>query len=244
MYVMARTDYSSLLGSLFSSSSSSSSNSYVSSISSLISDYNSIKNGSYGKVVSAYYAKYGNSASTNSTSTTSSSSTSTTTSAALKSLSTISTDAQALQTSATDLTASSLYDKKNVTTTDSDGNSSTSYDYDYATLYSDVSKFVDNYNSLLSESSSSSTSTIATRSSFLKTVTNLNKDALSAVGISVDSDTNKLSIDKNTFKSADISDIKSLFGNSSGYGSKVSSAASLIESAADVATSALGSTSY
>ena len=241
MSINLNVDYSTLFGSL--SSGSTSSSDYVSSLSSLVSDYNSIKNGSYGKVVSAYYAKAaGKTSSTSTASSTASSSTSRTTSAT--EYASVAKNAQSLETSVEALSSKSLYNKKNITTTASDGTKTTSYGYDTDSLYKAASDFVDKYNSLLSSGSSSTGTNIASRTAYMKTTTNQYANALSDIGITKDDTTGKLSIDETAFKKADVSKIQSLFSTDSGYGYQVSTAASLVESAATSAVSSSSGSTY
>ena len=55
-----------------------------------------------------------------------------------------------------------------------------------------------------------------------------NESLLNSVGISIDSKTNKLSIDETAFKKADMSVAKSLFNGAGSYGYQVSAKASMI----------------
>ena len=231
-------DYTTLFSSL---SSGSSSKDYVSSLSNMVSDYNSIKNGSYGKVVSAYYAKVAGAKSSASSSSAASTSTST---AAAKAYASVAKDAQNLQSSVETLSSDSLYKKKNLTTTASDGTKTTSYGYDTDSIFKAVSDFADKYNSLLASGSSSTGTNIATRTSYLSTITNMNENALKEAGITKDSQTGKLSVNETAFKKADVAAIQKLFGSDSGYAYQISSASSLVESAANNAVSASSEKTY
>jgi len=227
-------DYTTLFSSL---SSGSSSKDYVSSLSNMVSDYSSIKNGSYGKIVSAYYAKVADAKK----SAGSSSSVSTVTAKAYAS---VAKDAQNLQSSVETLSSDSLYKKKNLTTTASDGTRTTTYGYDTDSIFKAVSDFADKYNSLLASGSSSSGTNIATRTSYLSTITKMNENALKEVGITKDSQTGKLSVNETAFKKADVAAIQKIFGSDSGYAYQISSASSLVESAANNAVSASSEKTY
>ena len=231
-------DYTTLFNSL---SSGNSSKDYVSSLSNIISDYSSIKNGSYGKIVSAYYAKAAGTKSAASTSTTTAASVSNNTAKAYAS---VAKDAQNLQSSAETLSSNSLYNKKNITTTASDGTKTTAYGYDTKALYNAVSDFADKYNTLLASGSASSGTNIATRTSYLSTITKMNESALKEIGITKDSQTGKLSVNEASFNKADISAVQKLFASDSGYAYQISSASSLIESAAGNAVSASSGKTY
>ena len=78
----------------------------------------------------------------------------------------------------------------------------------------------------------------------MKTTTNQYANALSDIGITKDDTTGKLSIDETAFKKADVSKIQSLFSTDSGYGYQVSTAASLVESAATSAVSSSSGSTY
>ena len=233
-------DYTTLFSSL---SSGSSSKDYVSSLSNMVSDYSSIKNGSYGKIVSAYYAKVAGAKSSASSSSAASTSSSASTATA-KAYASVAKDAQNLQSSVETLSSDSLYKKKNLTTTASDGTKTTSYGYDTDSIFKAVSDFADKYNSLLASGSSSSGTNIATRTSYLSTITKMNENALKEVGITKDSQTGKLSVNETAFKKADVAAIQKLFGSDSGYAYQISSASSLVESAANNAVSASSEKTY
>jgi hypothetical protein len=196
--ITAKTDYSTLLSSLGSSSSSSNS------IYSLnLSDYASIRNGSYSKLLKAYYKKQDSDSTTSSTSTKKDTTTTSASSAATtvkKEMSNIQSEATALQES-----ASTLIQK---------GTKSVFKDEDMDTIYNAVSTFVDDYNALMDSSQDSSSSTIVSSAKNMANSVSSYKDSLKNVGITIDDD-NKLSIDKDTFQSADIDDIKSLFNGKS-----------------------------
>ncbi len=239
--IAARTDYSALFSSMNSGSSNSSSSFYNS-----LADYASIKNGSYGKVVSAYYKKVANkntssTSSAEETDSTSSASTSTSTATATAK---IAKQAQSLENDIADLQTDSLYDKKSITTKDESGNSTTSYDYDRSSILSAAKSFVKDYNNLLSDATDSTSSNVSTRASYMNNLTKSYSGKLQNIGISVDSSTGKLSLDEDTFNNSNVSDIQNLLGSKTGFAYSVSSAASLIESAASTAVSSSTSTGY
>lgn len=182
------------------------------------SDYASIRSGSYGKLMRSYYSLQSGDDSTKASAvkkTTGLSSDST------KTLANIEDAAQSL----TD-TARELYTRQNnsVFVKDAKGN------YDSDQIYDKVSDFVEDYNSLLSATAKSDTSRIQNALSSMKNMTKVNEDALSAIGISVDSKNGTLSIDKNEFQSADMAKVKSLFNGTGSYGYSVATQASMIDS--------------
>lgn len=215
--IKARQDYSTLFSSLSTKSSSNSMSL------DFLSDYASIKNGSYGKLLNAYYAK-------DRTGTSASSSTSTAADSASV-LSKVESDAEALKKSADSLITKgtkSLFKEIDITTTDESGVSKTSKGYDKDAIYKAVASFVSDYNSLIDSTGKSNTTSITSRTASMENMTNSNKNILSKMGITIGSD-NKLSIDEKTFKSADMTSVKSLFNGTGSYAYQVSAQASMID---------------
>lgn len=208
---------SSSISSLFSSLNNSSSNNYMSGIN--YADYNSIRNGSYRKLVKAYYAKELGTSSSNSTSKTDST-TDKTTSSQKVNAATVRDSASNLVNDVKELSSDKLWKKK--TTTDKDGVTSTDYDKD--AIYKAVSSFAKDYNSLVSASGNSSDNSVLRTSSTMVAYTKANKNLLSKVGITVGSD-NKLTVDEDKFKSADMTTVKSLFTGSGSFGKMTSTSA-------------------
>ncbi len=239
--VSAKTDYSYLFSSLSSSG--------ASSLSSLLGDYASIKNGSYSKLMKAYYSE-NSSSEVKSLAESSTSSTSTTTSTATKKLNTVQTTADALKDSADALLASgseSLFEQKDITTTDENGLESTTKGYDTDAIYSAVNKFVKNYNSVIDAVDDTDNTIVTNRGASLANITSSNENALNKVGITVEDD-GTLSIDKDAFMKADMGSVKNLFNGSGSYGYQVSAQASIIDyaagSEASVASLYTGSGTY
>ncbi len=205
------------LSTLFSGLNSTSSSSYSSS-----SNYGinlgqlaSIQNGSYYTALKAYYAQE------------ESETTSSDNSDSVSSLSRMQTSASEVNDSVATLMKngdSSVFAKK--TTTGEDGTTTTSYDVDK--IYKAVSTFVDSYNSLIENTVSTNSTQISTQASSLINMTATNASLLSQIGISVDSSDYTLSIDEETFKSADMTTVKSLLHDTGSYGYQVSVKASMI----------------
>lgn len=215
---------SSSISTLFSSlSSSSSSSSSTLNFGVDLGTYGLLKSGTYYKMMQAYF-------STGSTITSTSTSSDTT-----KTLASIESAADDLSESAEALYTTgskSLFTK--VTTTDEDGNTTTGYDTD--SIYDAVSSFVSDYNSLISAAGKSETTSIANAAAALVNMTKTNSSLLSSVGITINSDYT-LSIDEDTFKSADMSTVKSLFNGTGSYGYSVAVKASMINSYAQIQSS-------
>lgn len=103
--------------------------------------------------------------------------------------------------------------------------------YDTDKIYNAVSSFVKDYNSVVASASGSKSNSISTRASSMINLTAANSKLLSKIGITIGDD-KKLSIDSETFKNADMGQVKSLFNTSGGYGYQVGVNASMIEYAA------------
>lgn len=205
---------------------------------SFLSDYAAIKNGSYGKLMKAYYS--GNSSSEVSSLAESKSSSSTSTASdSTQTLANIESAADSLKDSADALITTgtkSLFNKVSVTSTDESGNTTTTKEYDTDAIYDAVSSFVNDYNNLINQTSSSGTTSIQNRTNSLISLTSANQNLLNKIGITINSD-NTLSIDEETFKAADMGTVKTLFNGNSSYGYSVSAQASLIDYAASTAAS-------
>jgi len=213
MGINMNLDYSTL----FSSLSSSTKNNTSSSFSLNLADYASIKNGSYQKLTKAYYAK--NDSEENTSKTESS-----------KSINTVLSDSDALKETADRLIekgSDSLFAKKDVTTTDSTGKKTTTYGYDTDAIYKAVSAFTEDYNAMLDSSAKSTDKGVLLQASNMTTYTTKHASLLAEAGITIGSD-NKLSIDEETFKKADMNTIKTLFHDSNSLAYNISARASQI----------------
>lgn len=105
-----------------------------------------------------------------------------------------------------------------VTKTDENGNKTTGYDTD--AIYKAVKNFTDSYNSLIDEVGNSNTKSILRAGASMVNVTEANRKSLSDIGISIGAD-NKLTIDEEKFKKADMSKVKAMFADNSYYGTEV-----------------------
>lgn len=197
-----------------------SSNSSSNSLSFSLADYASIQNGSYKKLLSAYYANEEK----ESGKTSSSSSNVKDSKQKLNSI-----------TEAADNLKSSISTAKSLFKTGTTENGYSYVDYDEDKMYKAIKDFADNYNSLMDAASGAETSSITRAANSMASYTKANKNALEAIGISVDSD-NKLTVDEDKFKEASKGRVKSLFGDTGGYAYQVSAKASNISfSTADMA---------
>ena len=207
------SDVSSLFSSLSTSSDS------TSGTTNYLADYASIKNGSYGKVLKAYYAKQSSeSSSTDSTS-----------------------ETEQKQLATVKSASSELKDISDKLTTNKDLFDDSSSTFSYDTIYKNIKEFADAYNDVVDAGGDSETSSVLRQTLNMVNNTSKNSSMLSKVGITIDSD-NKLSVDEDTLKSADLSDLKSLFQGTGSFAYSVWSKASSIEYYAENA--AKNQTSY
>lgn len=209
-----KPNYSNLFTSLFSNSSSGK----TSGTSNFLADYASIKNGSYGKLMKAYYAKTSSDEKSSSSNALSSITGTTTSKDSASTLSKIQSSTDNLKEAADKLLTQ--------------GTKSVFQSEDEDALYKAVSSFVDSYNSVLTTAGSSNNSSILQKTLTMVNASKANKNLLSKVGIAIGED-NSLSLDKETFQSADKNTVKTLFNKTGSYGYAVSASASFINFKAD-----------
>lgn len=195
------------------------------STSSILRDYASIRNGSYKKLLKAYYAK------TESTSIDTSTSTSADSTKTIAKVQSAATD---LINSADTLTAKgskSIFKEKEITTTDASGNKTTTTGYDKDAIYKAVSNFVNDYNAMIDEGAEAESQSILKPTLSMTRLSTTNETLLKDIGITVGGN-NKLSVNEDAFKKADMNSIKTLFNGSNSYAANVSAKASKVKSAA------------
>lgn len=180
-----------------------------------ISDMALIKSGAYKKLLNSYYASQGIDKKGNSVSS-STNKTSTATDSTGK-LQAASSDASSLVESLKELGNRSLYQGK----TGEDGK--TVYDTDKIT--SAVKDFVSSYNSYIDSTGNLDSTSLLSKTLDVVSTSKRNAGLLKDIGISIGSD-NKLNLDEEKLKKADVSTINSLFAGSGSYGSNVSAKAS------------------
>ena len=162
-----------------------------------LSDYNSIKTGTYGKLLKAYYKKEDTEESTSNKT-----STSKTESAYAKELKEVQTEANGLRDSATALMQR--------------GSKSVFKEEDMEKVYSAVSDFVKDFNSVVEKGRESGTKSVVNASEGLITLAGDYKEELKEMGITFDKD-NKLTVDKETFMKTDINKVKDLFNGQNSF---------------------------
>ena len=222
--IQAKTNYSFLFSGLSSSASNAVSGNWLA-------DYASIKNGSYGKLMKAYYAKDSGDSKT-------AASTIAKKDTAKKALAKVETTTDALKESADALLATGkndLFAQKDITTKDENGIETTTKGYDTSAIYNAVNSFVTNYNSVMAAVDDVSDTTVNNRTESLGNTTIANSKQLAKIGITMKND-GTLSLDKDAFMKADMSTVKSLFQGNGSYGYRVSAHSSMINFAADHAS--------
>lgn len=193
---------------------------------SMLSDFASIKNGSYGKLLKAYYSKNPTSSATKEEQ------------GEKTQTSQLKSTANELAESAKELYGdSSLYEKKEIKTTDKDGKETTTVDYDKDALYKKVEQFVDDYNDMIKEGGASSSNSVLRSTLSAVQNTQSNYKMLAKVGITMNSD-NTLSVDEDSFKKAEMADIETMFKGTGSYAYKVGSKASSVSNYATTSLSA------
>ncbi len=201
-----------------------------------LADYASIKNGSYGKLMKAYYSKDASKEVTKLAQNTNKNHNSISTAKdSTETLSGVQKAADTLKESADKLIDrgnKSLFNKVEVESKDDLGMTTTSMEYDKDAIYEAVSDFAKGYNKLLAEAGSANTTGILNRTKSLVGMTDVNKDLLAKVGVTVNKD-NTLSVDETKLKEANMTTVKSLFNGNSSYAYRVSAQASLIDFAAE-----------
>ena len=184
-----------------------------------LSDYASIKNGSYGKLLKAYYAKQD-------ADKMSSAKDSVQKSTLMK------TGADALKKSADALSNASLWEKKKITKKDEKtGEETEGEDYDWEAITKAVKSFVEDYNDVIEKSGESNSKDVLRNAVWLTGITESNKNVLSKIGISIGKG-NKMELDEEALKKADIGTFKTLFTGHNSFASKVSMKANSISNAA------------
>lgn len=196
----------------------------------MLSDYASIKNGSYGKLLKAYYAKQdADSASLSGDS--------------AKKLSSMRSGADSLKKSAQALNNSSLWEKKKIKKKDEETGEETEVeDYDWNAITKAVKSFVQDYNAVVEQAGNSDTRNVLRNAAWMTGITDNAEKLLSKVGISIGKG-NKLELDEDVLKEADITTLKSLFAGTGSFADKISQkAGSLSVVAANAAAKVKGTT--
>lgn len=212
MNLNLKTDYSMLFSSL--SSASKSNNLYdLSNSFNFLSDYATIRSGSYGKLLKAYYAQKSDSDSSSAADKYSSKPGASTSADTAETLAKVQRTTDSLKASADALLET--------------GSKSVFKSEKEDAVYNAVSAFVSDYNSVLKTTDNVNSTSILRQNLSMVKATTANEELLNKVGITINKD-NTLSIDKDTFKNANESTIKTLFNTTGSYAYNVSASASFI----------------
>lgn len=201
---------------LFSSSSSNQSSASTNLLGIDLAEYSSITRGSYSKMVKAYYEKYGDDAKPSATKEDKSDTIAKTT---------LKNNANELYEAANALVSNGKDSVFKQVEKEESGRTTKGYDKDK--IYDAVNSLVEAYNGMVEKSTDSNNNAVLRQTLHMINATASNSSLLADVGISIGAD-NKLSVDEETFKNADMSKVKTLFNGSSSLGGKIQSAASNI----------------
>lgn len=210
--IQAKQNFSFLFGSMGSSGGSMGNLNFLS-------DYASIKNGSYGRLMKTYFGQNSSKEVSSAVSQKDTFKNPTMSRAAAKNLAEVQSTTDNLKESADALLekgSKSVFSEGALTDK----------------TYNAVSKFVDDYNSVISATDKATTTSITNKTLSLTNATESNKKLLEKVGITINDD-NTLSLDKDAFMKADFGTVKNLFNTTGSYGYRVSSQASMINYTAD-----------
>lgn len=211
------TNISSLLSSLNTSSPLSSIN---------IGDYATIKSGSYKKLLKAYYDEQKDT-STESVKKASKKNEAAKASVDSTGLSTIKKDAEKLKASAEALGNNDLWEK-------TDGQ------YDMDKISDAVKTFTNDYNAVIEQSAKVTSKDVSTDVKYMSSLSNTLSKSLSKIGVTVGAD-GKLSLNEDTLKKANASDVKELFTGTVSFGSQIEEKAGSISKDAVMNSSIYGS---
>ncbi len=212
-------DFSALMGGTANSSSN------------LLSDYASIKNGSYKKLLKSYYAKQdAENASMSGDS--------------RQKLTLIRSSADSLQKSADALNNSSLWEKKKVKKKDEETGEETEVeDYDWDSITKAVKSFIEDYNAVVEQAGGSDTKNVLRNAIWMTGITDSTEKLLSKAGITIGKG-NKLELDEDALREANVTTLKSLFTGPGSFADKISQKAGSLSNVAANAAARVKGTTY
>ena len=191
----------------------------------MLSDYASIKNGSYGKMMKAYCARQEAEKASASGDT-------------AQKLTLMGSGADSLKKSAEALSDPTLWEKKKITRKDEEtGKEIEVEDYDWDAITKAVKSFIDDYNSVVEQAGNSDTKNVLRNAAWMTEMTNKTQKLLSKIGINIGKG-NKLELDEDDLKKANINTLKSMFTGHGSFADKVSRKAGNISRAASSAAAA------
>lgn len=170
-------------------------------------DWSMIKSGTYGKLMKAYYAqeKAGKTSSGDSP----------------QKMTLMAGNTSAMEKSARNLMNDSLWNKKTIKEKDEKtGEETTKEDYDWKSITKAVKSFIDDYNSVIDAAGEANSKEVLRNAVMMTKTTSVSERLLAKAGITVGKG-NKLELDEDELKKADISTLKSLFTGHNSYASKM-----------------------
>lgn len=209
------TDFTALFGGAYDTASVGNSN--------FLSDYASIKNGSYNKLLKAHFARQEaeNLSGKGDTS---------------QKLTLMKSGADSLKKQADALNSASLWEKKKMKKKDeTTGEETETEDYDWDAIIKSVKSFIEEYNDVVKMAGDSNTKNVLRNAAWMTGITDKNSNMLAKIGITIGKG-NKLELDEEALKRADISDLKTVFTGYNSFAGKISQKAAGISSAANRAT--------
>ena len=146
------------------------------------------------------------------------------------------TSADSLKKSADALNDSSLWKKKKIKKKDEKtGEEIEVEDYDWDKITKAVKSFVEDYNDVVKEAGESNTKDVLRNATWMTGMTDKNSNMLAKIGITIGKG-NKLELDEDALKQADISSLKTVFTGYNSFVSKISQKATGISNAANRAS--------
>lgn len=106
------------------------------------------------------------------------------------------------------------------------------WDYDRNAITKAVKSFIEDYNSVVEKAGYSNTKNVLRNAAQMTGMTEANSHLLAKIGITVGKG-NKLELDEDSFKKADINTLKTVFNGYSSFAGKIAQKASNISSAAN-----------
>lgn len=185
-----------------------------------LTDYMSIKNGSYGKLLKAYYKKQ-DEEETEEVKT------------EKKQLSMLKSKADSLKNATLELMDEDLFEKKKNEKTGEE-------EYDWEAITKNVKDFADKYNAVIESAGNSEDDGVLRYGVWLTNMTATNSRLLEKVGISI-GENNKLSVDEDALKKANVGTLKILFTGANSFADNVVSKSSQLGKAAVNGANAGGS---
>ena len=172
-----------------------------------ISDYNMIRSGSYGKLMKAYYNKKDTEKAVSDQD-------------SKQAMTLMSGAAGSMAKSAQALMKSSLWEQKTVKEKNEKGEEVEKTEYDWNAITKAVKSFISDYNKTVEQAGDSNNKNVLRNASWMTKTTSLTENLLSKAGISITAG-NRLELDEDELKNANISDLKSLFTGVNSYASQM-----------------------